>query len=168
MSFIHHYFFICLSFILSTKRMPSKKGKKKNRATTEVQGTSQATGISLDMSETTEECCSQELDAEMKEFLEEFEEKEVDVPGAEEMMFLPMMLDYADNYTIRQLTDICHYYQLGKEVRSSKMNKNELIHFLVTFECMPENAEIVLRRQNLWFFMNELKADEYMRRFILW
>jgi hypothetical protein len=50
----------------------------------------------------------------------------------------------------------------------SELNKEKIICFLVEFELNIENCEIVCKRQNLWFYINELKQDKFMKKYILW
>jgi hypothetical protein len=47
-------------------------------------------------------------------------------------------------------------------------NKNEIINFLVVFESDPNNFEIVIKRQNIWFYMNEIKSDKFMKKYVIW
>lgn len=83
-------------------------------------------------------------------------------------MRIPHMLNYQENYTVKELLLICEYYNLSKSVRACKLNKEEIVNFLTEFESDILNAEIVNRRQTLWFYINELKQDKFMKKFILW
>jgi hypothetical protein len=38
----------------------------------------------------------------------------------------------------------------------------------MVFESEPDNAEIVLKRQIMWFYLNELKKDKFTKKFVLW
>ena len=73
--------------------------------------------------------------------------------------------DYDLNYTVKQISTICEYYNC---LPKRKMNKNEMIHLLVMFENNPENSEIVFKRKRMWFYMNELKNDKCMKKYVLW
>lgn len=78
---------------------------------------------------------------------------------------------YETNYnkfTIKELLLICEYYGFSKNLKLHKCNKREIIHHLKDFEKNTENYEIFLKRQNMWFFMNELKNDKFMKKFVLW
>ena len=46
--------------------------------------------------------------------------------------------------------------------------KEQIIEYLVTFESDSANTDIVFRRQNMWFYINELKNDKFMKKFVLW
>lgn len=82
--------------------------------------------------------------------------------------FVPHIVNYHENFTVKELLLICEYYNIVKEVKSNKLNKDEIIHFLVDFELKYENNDIVVKRKNLWFYINELKNDNFMKKYILW
>jgi hypothetical protein len=105
-------------------------------------------------------------------------EDECDKPEVDPSIFLSCVVDedlemdviasktlnYQLNFTIRQLTQICDYYAISK---SSKCTKDEIINIIIDFENNPENAETVSRRKNMWFYINELKQDKYMKKYIM-
>jgi hypothetical protein len=78
------------------------------------------------------------------------------------------IINYNENYTIKELLLICDYYGILKELKQNKCNKQQIITSLVNFELDPLNTEIVFRRKNMWFYINELKNDKFMKKFILW
>lgn len=77
-------------------------------------------------------------------------------------------IDYDTNYNVKQLLTICDYYGLLKEVKINKFKKPELILFLLDFEENMENSLIVYKRKQLWYFIEELKNDKFMKKYILW
>ena len=77
-------------------------------------------------------------------------------------------IDYEMNYTVNQLLLICEYYDLVKEWKLKKCNKQTIIQILVNFENNTDNIEIVSKRKLFWRFMDELKNDKFMKRFIIW
>ena len=81
---------------------------------------------------------------------------------------IPHMLNYHENFTVKELFLICEYYGFAKELKNNKFNKEQIIHYLVTFETDPNNSDIVFKRQNMWFYINELKNDKFMKKFVLW
>lgn len=81
---------------------------------------------------------------------------------------VPHMLNYNENFTVKELLMICEYYGFAKDLKNNKYNKEQIIHFLVSFETEPINSDIVFKRQNMWFYMNELKNDKFMKKFVLW
>ena len=80
----------------------------------------------------------------------------------------PLTLDYAENYTVKELLLICEYYGFAKEIKANKLGKDLLIQCLVDYEMDPINAVIVEKRRNMWFFINELKNDKFMKKYVLW
>ena len=83
-------------------------------------------------------------------------------------MSLPHMINYNENYTVKELLIICEYYGFAKDLKNNKYNKEQIIDFLVTFESDPTNSDIVFKRQNMWFYINELKNDKFMKKFVIW
>jgi len=86
---------------------------------------------------------------------------------SDETDFLVKKMDYELNYNVKQLMNICDYYGLVKEVRINKFKKEDIIHFLLDFEENPVNTLIVYKRKQMWHFMNELKRDPFMKKYIL-
>jgi len=78
------------------------------------------------------------------------------------------MLNYQLNMTVRQLLQICDYYGISKGLKTNKCTKDEIICLLVGFEENAENYEIVSRRRLMWFYIEELKSDKYMKKFLFW
>jgi hypothetical protein len=83
-------------------------------------------------------------------------------------LIIPHIINYRENFTVKELLLICDYYGIAKELKSNKCNKCEIIEFLVIFESNPMNSDIVFKRQNLWFYINELKNDKFMKKYVLW
>ena len=112
-----------------------------------------------------EEIISNNFDAEfdINNVLQEIENEELN-----EDLKLPQLINYNENFTIKELMLICEYYGFAKELKTKKYNKEEIIHFLVEYELNPLNSDIVYRRQNMWFYMNELKNDKFMKKYLLW
>ena len=77
------------------------------------------------------------------------------------------ILNYSENFTIKDLLLICKYYGMTKEIKNNKCNKNEIIHFIVDFESDPVNYDIVNKRLNMWFYVNQLKNDKFMKKYVL-
>jgi hypothetical protein len=97
------------------------------------------------------------------DFLFEIENKQLN----DELAF-PQIINYNVNYIVKELFIICEYYGFAKDLKSNKCNKEEIIQFLVEFERNPNNSDIVFRRQNMWFYINELKNDKIMKKYVLW
>jgi hypothetical protein len=82
-------------------------------------------------------------------------------------IFTQMKL-YDLNYNIKQLLIICEYYNLLKDIRANKSKKQDIIEQIIFFENNPENIEIVNKRKQFWCYMDELKNDRIMKRFVIW
>ena len=78
------------------------------------------------------------------------------------------MVNYDMNYTVKQLLLICDYYGLMKDVRTNKMKKQDVIEQILLFEINMVNYEVVIRRKELWYYINELKNDKMMKKFVIW
>lgn len=83
-------------------------------------------------------------------------------------LFVPHITNYHENYTIKELLLICEYYGFAKNVKTNKLNKQQIIEYLVSFENEFHNSDIVYKRKTMWFYMNELKNDKFMKKYILW
>ena len=73
------------------------------------------------------------------------------------------ILDYKTNYLKKDLIKIAEYY----EITIRKKTKDKLIEDILSFENNPENCVMVERRQTLWFYLNELMEDNYLRKYII-
>ena len=72
-------------------------------------------------------------------------------------------LNYRENYTKKQLDRIADYYQIPKR----KKKKNELIEEIVIFEQNIANIDIAQHRKTLWYYMDEIKNDNYLSKFLI-
>lgn len=73
------------------------------------------------------------------------------------------ILDYKTNYLKKDLIKIAEYYDISVK----KKTKDILIEDILSFENNPENCVMVERRQTLWFYLNELMEDNYLRKYII-
>ena len=85
-----------------------------------------------------------------------------------ESKILTKRLVYEMEYNVKQLIKICDYYGISKDIKVSKLKKTEVIDFLIDFEENNANIEIVYKRQQFWYFMNELKNDKFMKKYVIW
>jgi hypothetical protein len=83
-------------------------------------------------------------------------------------LVIPKIINYNENFTVKELLLICEYYGISKELKSNKCNKEVIINFLVDFESNCMNTQIVLKRQRMWLYINELKNDKFMKKYVLW
>jgi len=73
-------------------------------------------------------------------------------------------LDYKLNYPIKYLQAILEYYGLKK----SKLNKDLMARLIAEFESNLKNEKLVNKRKRLFENIEELKNDEYFRKYIIW
>ena len=76
-------------------------------------------------------------------------------------------LYYEEEYSVKDLLKICSYYGIDKNIRSSKCKKPDIISTLVYFESLPENFEIVQKRNRMWAYITELMSDPKMKKYII-
>ena len=76
------------------------------------------------------------------------------------------MLNYQLNLNVKQLLRICDYYGISKRV--NKCTKDCIISALVEFEENQDNNDVVSRRRLMWFYIEELKNDKLMKKFVFW
>ena len=100
-----------------------------------------------------------------KDLIDEMDNLSVNVDND---MIMPLMLNYSENYTIKDLMTICDFYGFTKVIKVNKLNKEDIINYIIRFELDPTNASIVFKRQNMWFYINELKNDKFMKKFVIW
>jgi len=98
-------------------------------------------------------------------FLHDFE-KIYNLSSDDEIFVI--MKDYDLNYSVKQLLLICDYYSISKgTIRLNKMKKQDIIEQIILFEKDVKNIEIVERRKRMWFYINELKEDKFMKKYII-
>jgi hypothetical protein len=93
---------------------------------------------------------------------------ELDKTELNDDLVFPHMINYHENYTVKELLLMCEYYGFSKDMKANKFNKEQIIDYLVAFENDISNTDIVFKRQNMWFYINELKNDKFMKKFVLW
>lgn len=75
---------------------------------------------------------------------------------------------YLEEYTLKELLKICTYYGIDKNIKSAKCKKQDIIYTLAYFESLPENMEIVQKRQELWNCIAILLNDAKMKKYVIW
>jgi hypothetical protein len=68
---------------------------------------------------------------------------------------------YMTNYTLASLYQIGDYYKLRRRVL-----KQMMVQDIVLFETNVDNFEKVYKRRKLWAYLEELKADEFLSKYI--
>ena len=104
-------------------------------------------------------------DFNIEELMAEIENTEL---LAKDDLTIPHIINYHENYTVKELLLICEYYGFAKDLKTNKFNKEQIIEYLVAFESDISNTDIVFKRQNMWFYIGELKNDKFMKKFIIW
>ena len=72
-------------------------------------------------------------------------------------------IDYNLNYTLPMLQHICGFYNIAYK----RVKKNILVSKLVDFEMDNTNIEKVQERKRLWYYMQELKENKYLSKYII-
>ena len=107
---------------------------------------------------------------------------------------LALSLSYDTNYKISDLSKIAEYYSISltklhdmenpkadekanananananakNKKKHVKKKKDELIKDIVQFEEDELNTNVVNRRKELWFYIDELKSDKYLQKHII-
>jgi len=75
---------------------------------------------------------------------------------------------YYEKLTCKELLLICEYYGISRQMKNNKCKKEEIIFHIVSFESNPLHTDTVFQRKNMWFYMNELKNDKIMKKYVLW
>ena len=77
--------------------------------------------------------------------------------------YIALEVDYQTNYLKKDLERIADYYEISKR----KKRKEQLVEDIVLFEKDPENIEIVFQRKKLWSYVEEIKCDKYLSKFLI-
>uniref|UniRef100_A0A6C0HAC2 Uncharacterized protein n=1 Tax=viral metagenome TaxID=1070528 RepID=A0A6C0HAC2_9ZZZZ len=108
-------------------------------------------------------------DFNLKKLMEDFENISLhEIDHDESDQLYTDMLNYDMNFTVKQLLLICDYYGLLKDVKTNKMKKQDIIEQILLFENNNDNYNTVIRRKELWYYINELKEDKIMKKFVIW
>ena len=79
-----------------------------------------------------------------------------------------MTIEYKLKYTVKELLLICDYYGIAKELKVNKCCKEIIIIHLVDFENNALNSDIVTKRREMWRYINILKNDKFMKKYVIW
>ena len=78
------------------------------------------------------------------------------------------LFSFYEKLTCSELLKICDYYEIAKEAKTKKYKKAQLVFLIVNFESNTDYVNIVYQRKNMWFYINELKNDRKMKKYVLW
>ena len=76
---------------------------------------------------------------------------------------IDQLMFFYNEHNVKGLTQLLQYYGIYKQ----KMVKNEMIQVLALFETQEENINIVNKRIRLWRNIEELKADPFFSKYIM-
>ena len=100
-------------------------------------------------------------------FLSDFEKNPT--PFTQDDEIFVAMKNYDLNYSVKQLLLICEYYNISKgTIRTNKMKKSDIIEQIILFEHDFKNYEVAEERKRMWFYMNEMRNNKFMKKYILW
>lgn len=76
-------------------------------------------------------------------------------------------LNYEMNSTVSSLNKIMDYYNIPTRERRKELKKYDKVKRIVDFEIHTDNTEIVKKRKRYWDYINELKEDDYFKKYIV-
>ncbi len=74
-----------------------------------------------------------------------------------------LMEEEYNQFTKKQLERICDYYNINKR----KKLKADLIQDIIIFEQDTLNSELVDKRIELWYCIEQIKNDNYLKKFLI-
>ena len=77
--------------------------------------------------------------------------------------YVALEINYQTNFTKKELQRIADYYEISKR----KKKKAELVTDIVLYEKDPENFPIIHQRKKLWSYVQEIKEDKYLSKFLI-
>ena len=89
-------------------------------------------------------------------------DNDIDITDNNSDTTMAMQLEYSLNFNVKQLKCITNYYKIN----TRNMKKDEIIENIILFEVSEENQTTVYTRKRLWYFVEELKNDEYFNNII--
>jgi len=96
-----------------------------------------------------------------EEFMNNIQDNNNDISNDNQ---LAQIKSYEYNYNVKELTIIAEYY----DIKVKKLRKNEIIELIVLFENDENNIEIIEKRHILWSYLQELKEDPVLSKYVLW
>ena len=72
-----------------------------------------------------------------------------------------ILFDEYNLLNVKQLGHIINYYNIKKQ-----KNKNDTIWKIIDYETNMDNIYLTEKRRELWKYINELKKDKYLSKFI--
>ena len=72
-------------------------------------------------------------------------------------------LHYKINFTLPMLRHIAGFY----DINHKRINKQDLIEAIVMYEGNPDNILMTQERERLWYYIDEIKANKYLSKFLI-
>ncbi len=95
--------------------------------------------------------------------IEENEKEIKDDDGQNFSTIYFLMEEEYNQFTKKELERICDYYSINKR----KKRKNDLIQDIIIFEQDIQNSELVDKRIELWYCIEQIKNDNYLKKFLI-
>lgn len=95
--------------------------------------------------------------------IEENEKEIKDDDGENFSTIYFLMEEEYNQFTKKELERICDYYNINKR----KKRKNDLIQDIIIFEQDIQNSELVDKRIELWYCIEQIKNDNYLKKFLI-
>lgn len=95
--------------------------------------------------------------------IEENEKEIKDDDGQNFSTIYFLMEEEYNQFTKKELERICDYYSINKR----KKRKNDLIQDIIIFEQDIQNSELVDKRIELWYCIEQIKNDKYLKKFLI-
>tara|TARA_Y100000389_G_scaffold137127_1_gene134673 strand:- start:1823 stop:2242 length:420 start_codon:yes stop_codon:yes gene_type:complete len=95
--------------------------------------------------------------------IEESEKKIIQDDGENFSTVYFLMEEEYNQFTKKELERICDYYGINKR----KKRKNDLIQDIIIFEQDIQNSELVDKRIELWYCIEQIKNDNYLKKFLI-
>jgi hypothetical protein len=111
------------------------------------------------------------INVDIANFLQEFEkmaQKKASNQVMDQSELYAEISNYDMNYTSKQLILICEYYGINKGAKLNKLKKHELIENIMIHENNPQHIVDVMKRKQLWYYLDELKADKFFKKYVIW
>ena len=89
--------------------------------------------------------------------------KKYDIEGENFTAIYYLLEEEYNEFTKKELERICDYYGISKR----KKRKADLIQDIIIFEQDESNNEIVNRKNELWYCIEQIKNDNYLKKFLI-
>ena len=89
--------------------------------------------------------------------------KDYEIDGENFTAIYYLLEEEYNEFTKKELERICDYYNISKR----KKRKGDLIQDIIIFEQDENNSEIVNKRNELWYCIEQIKNDNYLKKFLI-